>query len=184
MLAYLFWHWPKSSVTAAAYEALLVAFHDRLRTVGCPGLQRSLVFREHGTLWVQPAGSYVDWYLLDGSAALDHLNNAAVAPPLVEAHARCAGAAAGGAGGLYRLHGDSPDAVTGLAALWLSKPPGMAYADFYARLAPLTSAAERSLWRRQMVLGPAPEFCLLSATPQQLPADIPAVHVRREIVYK
>ena len=183
MLAYLFWHWPRSTVPTADYEAALTAFHDGLRTTGCPGLRRSLVFRIRGAIWARPADAYADWYLLDDSGALDRLNAAAVAPPLVESHARCAEAAAGGVGGLYRSRNEEPAGVSGAVALWLSKPPGMAYDDFYARLSPLTSAPERSLWRRQMVLGPAPEFCLLSDMALPYPTDLPAVRVQRELVY-
>jgi hypothetical protein len=37
---------------------------------------------------------------------------------------------------------------------WLSKPRGVSYPDFHASL-----PAEPFLLRRQLALGPAPEFC-------------------------
>ena len=41
-----------------------------------------------------------------------------------------------------------------LEARWLAKPDGQTYAGF------LDSLAARSIWQRQLVLGPAPEFCI------------------------
>jgi hypothetical protein len=39
-----------------------------------------------------------------------------------------------------------------------------------------------ALWRRMMVLGPPPEFCLVSRELAQLPAELaPEVRVRRKI---
>ena len=39
-------------------------------------------------------------------------------------------------------------------AVWFGKPAGTSYAEFYDQL-----ASAIPLWRRQMVLGPTPEFC-------------------------
>ena len=47
----------------------------------------------------------------------------------------------------------------------------MAYAEFFARLRPLTDEHAARLWGRQMTLGPTTEFCLQSAEPAQLPED-------------
>jgi hypothetical protein len=66
---------------------------------------------------------------------------------------------------------DSPD------VLWFPKPAGMAYDDFYAELRPALSR----LWRRMMVLGPAPEMCLMGADP--LPSSWARSQVRREPVW-
>jgi hypothetical protein len=84
---------------------------------------------------------------------LEALNREAVAPPLRPHHDRPALAAAGGAGGLYQVHSGTLD-LDQETVTWLAKPKGMPYPDFYASL-PTT----RFLLRRQMVLGPAPEFC-------------------------
>jgi hypothetical protein len=47
----------------------------------------------------------------------------------------------------------------------------MSYDAFYAALGSVPSVAHASLWRRQMVLGPTPEFGLLSAEPVGLPQN-------------
>jgi hypothetical protein len=52
----------------------------------------------------------------------------------------------------------------------------MSYAALYALLETRTSAGE-ALWGRQMVLGPAPEFCLHARAEAPLPAPIAAVTV-------
>jgi hypothetical protein len=66
-----------------------------------------------------------------------------------------------------------PSAVT-----WLSKPPGVSYPTFYESLRPWTARDDVALWRRQMVLGPALEFCLQSPAPLDLPEDLPGLAVR------
>jgi hypothetical protein len=48
----------------------------------------------------------------------------------------------------------------------------MAYPELYQRLRPWTDRPDVSLWRRMMVLGPAPEFCLVTPSEHQLPADM------------
>jgi hypothetical protein len=54
-------------------------------------------------------------------------------------------------------------------AAWLAKPEGTTYVDWHAALA--ESAGEAAaVWQRQMVLGPAPEFCVLAPAALALPA--------------
>jgi hypothetical protein len=61
-------------------------------------------------------------------------------------------------GGVYRRLSDHPAGAVERAS-WLAKPAGAAYSEFLGRF------AGGELWQRQMVLGPAPEFCLLGAAP-------------------
>ena len=93
---------------------------------------------------------------MDSFEALGRLNEAAVAGHRRDPHDGAARLAGGGAGGLYRRlsEGREPDG----AVTWLSKPAGTSYADFLGRM-----PAGVELWQRQMVLGPAPEFCLAQA---------------------
>jgi hypothetical protein len=152
MLAYVFWHWPaEPGSDRAAYERAQAAFHQRLAEAPAPGFLRSWSFRVTGAPWLKVENAYEDWYLLQGSAALDPLNEAAVAPPAGDAHDRAAVGAAG-MGGLYRLHSGEPNPVSGRAG-WFHKPAGLPYRELYAAMAP-----KATLWRRQMVLGPGPEF--------------------------
>ena len=48
----------------------------------------------------------------------------------------------------------------------------MSYAQVFHLLAPLVETARGSLWMRQMVLGPAREFCLHAGTQVSLPTPL------------
>jgi len=91
-------------------------------------------------------------------AALEALNECAVSGSCKDPHGRVASYAAGGAGGVYRLRAGEPGLATARVALWFAKPSGMSYEDLYSALQPAIEQAAGSLWQRQMVLGPAPEF--------------------------
>jgi hypothetical protein len=170
MLAYVFWHWPQPSVDTAVYVAHLEAFHQTLAANRPPGFHGSVVFRIEDADWLQTRGpAYEEWYLMDGSAAMDPLNDAAVSGGCEAPHNLVAREAAGGTGGLYRLRSGEEDLSEARFAVWLSKPEGVTYRDFFATLSSLTSQSNVALWGRQMTLGPTTEFCLHSQTPIQLP---------------
>src|SRR4051794_7144154 len=104
MLAYVFWHWPQASIDTETYLAHLLSFHRTLAANKPDGFQHSVVFRIEHANWLDTTGpAYEEWYLLDDSAAMDHLNEAAVSGACEEPHNRVARQAAGGTGGLYRL---------------------------------------------------------------------------------
>jgi hypothetical protein len=170
MLAYVFWHWRYPEIDSATYTSRLRAFHSVLAEHKPAGLQYSMVFCSAGAPWLPTTLEvYEDWYLMDGSAALDLLNEAAVSGAQRAPHDKVARGAAGGAGGLYRFRAGDLRIAEAQFALWLAKPPGMSYDDFYAAMQPWTSQAGVGLWGRQMTLGPTPEFCLLTPAPVQLP---------------
>jgi hypothetical protein len=183
MLAYVFWHWPRADATAAAYEALQRPFHAALRSAPPAGFRGSRVLAMGGAPWAAEGGeAYEDWYLVEGSAALDPLNEAAVTVPRRGAHDAAAAAAAGGTAGLYRRRlGDPGDLPH--AAAWFAKPPGMGYSALFTTLEPLVRAEGAALWSRQMTLGPAPEFCLQSRRPIELPAAFFPIGVRYRTVW-
>lgn len=171
MLAYVFWHWPQSSVDAESYVAHLESFHRTLAANKPKGFQRSVVFRIEDADWLQTRGAvYEEWYLLDDSAAMDPLNDAAVSGACEQPHNLVAREAAGGTGGLYRLRSGEEVLHEARFAVWLAKPDGVSYKNFYETLGPLTSQPNVALWGRQMTLGPTTEFCIHSQTPIQLPA--------------
>jgi hypothetical protein len=179
LMAYVFWHWPTPGTAPDAYESAMRQFHRRLGAAGSPALVGSWTFRVEGEPWLQDARGYVDWYLLNrGSASLDVLNDLAVSPSLVGAHDRPAGMVADGAGGVYRLAAGANTMPSPSAATWLSKPAGIPYSTFDESLRPWTARDDVALWQRYMVLGPAPEFCLQSPAPLDLPDDLPALAVR------
>ncbi len=172
-LAYVFWHWKADPIGAEGYEARARAFHDSLAGRRPDGFLDSVCFSIPGAGWV-PEGrpAYEDWYRIESSAVLDRLDHAAVSPPHQAPHDAIAREVSGGAGGLYRLRGGKRLDGKVRFASWFRKPPGMAYEALYELLRPLTSSDEATLWGRQMVLGPAPEFCLHSRERAALPPPI------------
>jgi hypothetical protein len=170
MLAYVFWHWPQSSIDRGAYEDHVREFQQTLAVNKSSGFQQSVVFRIRGAGWLNTSDeAYEEWYLLDDSAAMDPLNDAAVSGACEEPHNRVARESADGTGGLYRLREGVENLAQAKFAIWLGKPAGVSYKTFYADLQSLTSQPGVALWGRQMTLGPATEFCIHSQTQIELP---------------
>jgi hypothetical protein len=150
VLAYVFWHRRRAGVAVEEYEAALRAFHSSLTGV------RSASFRVDALPFAAGEG-YEDWYLVSDWAALGELNSRAVDERHRAPHdsaASRAGAGWGGVYGLVRGEAEPPE-----WARWVDKPPGTPYEAFIESLAPRAAA----VWQRQMVLGPAPEFCVAAA---------------------
>jgi hypothetical protein len=183
MLAYVFWHWRRPTAGAADYEAAQRRFHAALGAAPPPGFVRSFSVAFEGAPWAADRGeAYEDWYLLEGSAALDPLNAAAISASRQAPHDAAAALAAGGTAGLYSLRQGEP--VTAPAVLtWFAKPDNLPYRDLFAMLDPLTGRAGAALWCRQMTLGPALEFCLHSRVPVALPASVTPVTIRSRPVW-
>lgn len=147
MLAYLFWHRPRDDDRRDDYERRLVGFHAALQgaVVG------SAAFGLDELPFAAGPG-YEDWYLVDGWSALGVLSEAAVSGARRSPHDAVASVSGEGWGGVYGL-------VRGRAAVpdvvrWASKPGGESYDSFLER------ERAKTVWQRQLVLGPAPEFCL------------------------
>jgi hypothetical protein len=172
-LAYVFWHAPASAGDVAGYEADLLAFHASLTAAPPRGFVRSSPAALPGASWLAGAGpGYEDWYLVNDWAAIGELNQAAVATAHVSSHDRVAHQAAGGAGAIYRLHAGSESAGSAVRT-WFAKPAGWSYRRLDEAMASILGDGG-SLWRRQLVLGPAPEFCLRSDAAPTLPEGIVA----------
>lgn len=182
MLAYVFWHWKRTDVTVGDYEARLRAFHAALAGEPPAGFHESSTSALRGAPWAAAGGeAYEDWYRVDGFGALGLLNEAAVSAGRAAAHDATASVALDGAGGVYKLKlgVDGP----ARCASWFAKPDGMRYDDLLAILDPVVERAGASLWMRQMVLGPAREFCIRSVKPVEIPAPIGAITVRLRPVW-
>jgi hypothetical protein len=160
VLAYVFSHRPAPGLQAARYEAVLREFHSRLAATPPRGFISSLTYRI--------GDGYSDWYLLVDSGAMDALNEAAVSGSRITPHNIAARMAVDGVGKLLSLTAGEQDAAAGYE-IRFAKPPGMPYADLYASLEASTSMGGAGLWRRMMVLGPPPEFCLTTSAPVELP---------------
>jgi hypothetical protein len=173
VLAYVFSHRPAPGVDVAGYEAALREFHDSLGSHRPRGFASSLTYRI--------GDGYSDWYLLEDSAAMDALNEAAVSGARTAPHHAVARLAVDGVGKLLSLAAGEHDDAAG-SEIRFAKPQGMAYADLYASLQLATAVKGVGLWRRMMVLGPAPEFCLTAQTLVELPAALrPEVFARTRI---
>jgi hypothetical protein len=172
LLAYVFWHVPRVGAVAHEYESLHREFHAVLLRSNVNGLVRVRVHRLAGIPWLGGRPGYEDWHLLEGSAALDLLNRAAVSGMRQLPHDRIAALAADGIAGLYGVRQGRP--IEPRIAYWMSKPAGMGYADFEVSLAPLV-ADGCCLWSRRMTLGPTPEFCLHAPATRSLPHPALAV---------
>ncbi len=174
MLAYVFWHTALTDARSEEYEQWLTAFHGALWSDPLPGFIGSMSFRMDRAPWLPSAGPvYEDWYLVEHSGALDTLNAAAVSARRQVAHDRVAALAGSGAGGLYRLRKGQPALDRTRVAVWLSKPRAESYEAFYAALGQrLDQGVVTTVWARQMVLGPTPEFCLHAGRDTRLPADL------------
>jgi hypothetical protein len=180
MLAYVFWHWKQPGIVAGEYEQRQRAFHAAFAAEPCPGFRRSFCVALAGAPWAAAGGAaYEDWYLVEDFAALGSLNVAAVSATRLAPHNAAAAAAAGGAGGLYALRLGSASLAPHYTS-WFGKPAGVTYQQLFAELAPALERVGGALWMRQMVLGPAREFCVHAASPVVLPAllDVMTIPVR------
>ncbi len=179
MLAYVFWHRPRDLAASDAYERAQLAFHRSLAQGPPVGFHGSAVFRVHELPWPwsavsaqarlpdDGAGGYEDWYLVDDFTALGILNEAAVGRGHRTPHDAIARRFREGAGALYGLlEGPRPPGLAeATLAVWVSRPPGGEQCGLGELLGDGMDPERASLWRRQLVLGPAPEYCLLSPEP-------------------
>ncbi len=118
MLAYVFSHRPESGADVQAYEDALRRFHSELAGGRPVGFVSSTTYRfEDG---------YSDWYLVEDSAALDFLNEAAVSGARATSHDAAAGMAAWGSGKLLSLAQGEAD-LDALHEIAFAKPAGTAY---------------------------------------------------------
>jgi hypothetical protein len=173
LLAYVFFHRAGSGAEVAAYETALRQFHASLAAEPPSGFIESTSYRI--------GDGYADWYLVENSAALDPLNEAAVSAARAASHDAVAHMSTDGAGKLLALVSGRPK-IEPEFEIRLSKPKGMSYRDFYERLEPWTSRDGLTLWRRMMVLGPPPEFCLVAPSKIQLPAAMSPETLQRETI--
>ncbi len=168
MLAYVFWHVPLPSADVDDYEARLGAFHVGLRADAPAGVGQSLTVGLGAVPWLGDAPGYEDWYLVEDFAALGVLNGAAVSGAAVAPHDAAAAVVQGGTAAVMgHVAGALLPASPGWAA-WLSKPVGVAYGRFHAELEAALDG-DGSAWQRQMVLGPASEYCVLADADRALP---------------
>jgi hypothetical protein len=193
VLAYLFWHRPRSGAGGPEYEEALLAFHRSLARTPPAGSLGSSAIKLAREPWSgeRPAGVggalYEDWYLIEDFTALGVLGRAAVGRGHRTPHDAAARRSGFGAGGVYALlEGDG--GLDAELAVWVSRPAGEREPEIGDLLADGMDPRRASLWQRQLVLGPAPEFCLLTHEPPagaaatRLPEGWSALALAREPV--
>jgi len=198
VLAYVFWHRPLEDSAVAGYERAQIAFHRSLAHAPPMGFAGSACYRAAELPWLDGACGYEDWYFVEDYTALGVLNEAAVGRGHRTAHDDLARRFGAGTGGLYGLIEGHPPAGPGSVdqvsvAVWVGRPPGVKRPALGELLGDgMGVGGDRvpgSLWRRQLVLGPAPEFCLLAselppgAAPARLPAGWTATVLEREALW-
>ena len=167
MLAYLFWHTPRSAVARADYERDLLAFSRALTNLNCPGVRRITSFRISAMPWLDDPSVYEDWATIEGSYALEALNKQAVSGRMAALHGTVARQMGAGYGGVYYHLWGSMDPHVAERAQWLSRPRGIEFRPVLESISQ-TAAAPVSVWRRFMVLGPGLEFVILGNTSLEL----------------
>jgi hypothetical protein len=179
MLAYIFWHRPFAHIDGGAYEESIVRFQGDLVRQPPPGLRAAASFRIEPVPWLSNHAGYEDWYLLEGSWAMDPLNGFAVTGRTQSSHDTAAAQMEEGQGGLYAHAGGDSSPAQNSSVLWLTRPRGISW---QAALEPLRARHPRAVvWRRQMVLGPAREFAveMPGETEIEVPPGWQALRVRR-----
>ena len=170
MLAYLFWHRPFAQVEQQLYEASITRFQADLAAHPPPGFISAASFKIDPVPWLGDQAGYEDWYLLEGSWAMDPLNAYAITGHRQASHDSAAAQMADGCGGLYADAGGEFAAVPQSTLFWLTRPRGVRWQDGIAAVR--AHCPQANCWRRQMVLGPAAEFAV--AVPGDAEIDVPA----------
>jgi len=195
MLAYLSWHRAAAGVEQPAYEQALERFHRSLAHRPPSGYCGSATLRLPDVPWLAPAPGaeeapgYEDWYLIDDWSAVGVLEEAAVSQGHLTAHSAVASRMGIGSSGVYRLIEGSARPVIAERAVWVSPAPGHERLSLGALLGDGMDPKRDGLWRRCLVLGPAPEYCLLAAEPpagvavDRLPGNWTAQTLARETIW-
>jgi hypothetical protein len=196
VLAYIFWHRPARDVTPAAYEKALERFHRSLARRPPSGFRASAAFRAAELPWLATADGagrggpgYEDWYLVDGWSALGVLEEAAVARGHVSRHDAVAAMAGVVSGAVYRLGEGHPHLGRACVSVWVAPASGGAPPSIGDLLGDGMDREAAGLWRRCLVLGPAPEYCLLApvapvgVAPSRLPSGWQALVAARELLW-
>lgn len=168
-LAYVFWHWPRPGVSVRLYERKLGSFQSAMGRK--PILLSDLLSYRVDSLPWAPKGVplYEDWYLVKDFGALGSLNDAAVSGGTKDFHDSVAKDYLMGAGGVFKLiRRNLPLREAGYAT-WIEKVPGTSYQSYYEDVAKVLGSIQADLWRRQMVLGPSPQFCVHSVQTVRFP---------------
>lgn len=184
MIAYVFWHQKLEHVRADEYEQALVDFQEMLLKADIPGYLGAVVSKIEGAHWMSyDKSGYEDWYFLSGSEVLDKLNHMAVSGDRKDPHSSASRLAVNMHAGVYHLWKSETHYSDAEWSVWFEKPPTMLYEQMYEEMCRFLPNCDGDLWRRQMVLGPTPEYCLMSPTKPALSEPFKPVLVKRKTVW-
>lgn len=161
MLAYVFWHRPAEGTAVESYERDQHRLHRSLAARPPEGFRGSACFRAPDLEWLGGDG-YEDWYLIDDWAAVGVLRQAAVAVGHHSAHDTAARHLGRGTAGMYRLSEGDASLADVTLAIWVSasrEHPEDRVVSLL--LGDGLDGGHTGVWRRELVLGPAPEYCVL-----------------------
>jgi hypothetical protein len=186
-LAYAFFHRPRRTVRRTEYERALAQFHVRLAQTPTEGFRESAALRLATAPWreARPRAVYLDWYVVEGFQSLDPVRAVAYRPPWVRSHRAIARWAADGWGALYSgpRGARPPDLGDRLAWFGSSSLLTVPWGDLRRGGPPMGT-----LWRRQLALGPSPEFCWVTAGPipraleRRATVSVPEFIVRPDVI--
>lgn len=158
-LAYIFWHHRRHSVSDEHYREAVAAFHERLAMNPPTGFVSSFSRRQNELPWMPAKVEiYEDWYIIENYAALEHLNAHAARGDMESTHDSVAELSATGSGAIYSLMFNHSEDVDLKSIVWFDKTQLTKTKDFLATVDMKTKDNHGIAWRRQLSLGPAPEF--------------------------
>ena len=178
MLAYLFWHACPDASATDEYESKMLRFGRALADAKIPGVLGCASYAIERTPWLGERG-YEDWVWLEGTWALEGLNERAVSGPMERPHHAVSQATKhGGFGALYYLVAGRHATPGHSKVMWLSRPRGIVWREVMPAIVK-SADAEVAVWRRLMVLGPSTEFAMIG--PADLTLAVPQGWSRVEI---
>jgi hypothetical protein len=185
VLAYVFWHRPAAGANPTGYEEALAGFHRALAAAPPAGFAGSYCHRFADLPWLGEGGpGYEDWYLARDWTAIGELEAGAVRGSVREPHDRAALASEHGAGAVYGVAAGAADALASGERAWFAKPIGTSYGELDVLLAPSLEGGAAALWRRRLVLGPAPENCVVGAPGRPMPTAVEATEAAGTLIHK
>jgi hypothetical protein len=194
VLAFLAWHRPAPDVAREHYESALERFHRSLAHRPPAGFRGSASVRVEQVPWLDGA-VYEDWYVVDDWAALGVLEDAAVSRGHVSAHNAAASLTGMETAAVYRLLEGSSDPGRASIAVWVTAARDHGRPALAQLLGDGIDPERDGLWQRCLVLGPAPEYCLLAGAsspegaapagvaPSRLPDGWTATTLAREVLW-